>query len=775
MDLAVQVGTKSNFGNHVADGSAEVLRVSASQDGKRTENEHNFENNEKNNGKSDDDNETDADIEGDEEYDDEEEENVTEAIKHTKIIDKPIQVPEIIKEIPPFVNRPSKFYSPPLVDPNYKKIDEDDAKKGTYTTKNSRYTTIDEGSTLPILSSTKTTQPITTVTTPKTTVSTTPSTTVTTTIRTTTRQSTTPSTTRQSTTPSTTTQSTTPSTTTQSTTPSTTRHSTVTRSPETSLSTAAIKTTQSDTSSVSSSLSTRYSSPPTTATTPLNQPTASKRFTTITLPIPVPVTSLQPPLASSSLFNSADNSVAASNIPKKSSHNDYDFSRYIKKDSTVLTSTSSTPITIPTSTTPILTTKSKTNIISFGTAINSQAAKKVPEASPQILTAPPQPPFKSLPPVPDHINLPAKDLQPPHLQLHLQPPILVKPSSLATEFKAPVQAPSLSQLLPLPHLPPLPALKEKARPFAAPITQAPTTTTTRQSTTIAPPTTLGVLSPKVSPPPNDLLPPHEKMAHHDDATTVGPPIYFEWKIPSNGLEPPKLDSTIKLPNDQVNINKIKLPTTVRKPATDLEPPVLEYAHTRIEEPNKPLQAASPPIKAISNQENKNKITPVTEPAKDLLPPINPGSTTSQLNSVNESPIEVANDPYANNPFLASLTQIAKANPTPQTHPKAPTPRSISSEFTSANINTDFIRNINDKRIDYTDLKKKYSIPEYIFPLEGDTKAREQYGTIERRNSFQIKIPDRNGENQWYGENSKCPECHPSFVKPGTCEPCVKIR
>lgn len=41
-------------------------------------------------------------------------------------------------------------------------------------------------------------------------------------------------------------------------------------------------------------------------------------------------------------------------------------------------------------------------------------------------------------------------------------------------------------------------------------------------------------------PPRDLLPPFREYVVHDVATTQGPPIYYEWKTPSDSLEPPKL-------------------------------------------------------------------------------------------------------------------------------------------------------------------------------------------------------------------------------------------
>ncbi|XP_037924499.1 uncharacterized protein LOC119660164 isoform X2 [Hermetia illucens] len=53
-------------------------------------------------------------------------------------------------------------------------------------------------------------------------------------------------------------------------------------------------------------------------------------------------------------------------------------------------------------------------------------------------------------------------------------------------------------------------------------------------------------------PPRDLLPPFREYVVHDVATTQGPPIYYEWKTPSDSLEPPKLpgekDSHADLPS-----------------------------------------------------------------------------------------------------------------------------------------------------------------------------------------------------------------------------------
>lgn len=47
---------------------------------------------------------------------------------------------------------------------------------------------------------------------------------------------------------------------------------------------------------------------------------------------------------------------------------------------------------------------------------------------------------------------------------------------------------------------------------------------------------------KISAPANDLLPPYETIKIYDDATTKGPPIYYEWRVPDEGLLPPFFDN-----------------------------------------------------------------------------------------------------------------------------------------------------------------------------------------------------------------------------------------
>lgn len=248
----------------------------------------------------------------------------------------------------------------------------------------------------------------------------------------------------------------------------------------------------------------------------------------------------------------------------------------------------------------------------------------------------------------------------------------------------------------------------------------------------------GSLASKVPLPPNDLLPPYESIHIYDDSTTQGPPIYFEWKIPASALEPPLYES--QSITDYTN-NQI---STTEKGSHD----------------NK-----------FASYRSVNELK-VKRPANGLEPPLldSPSKTTHNRNEVQNK--------FAHNPFisaaLASISSSTSAGQTSEIH-KSPTPRSISLELNKADADV-ATNHIKTKDNNYLELKKLLFIPDYTFPLESDAD-RKSYDKSDSVNSFQIKIPINNKEKErpWYGENAECPECHPSFVKPGTCEPCIKIR
>uniref|UniRef100_A0A182M094 Chitin-binding type-2 domain-containing protein n=1 Tax=Anopheles culicifacies TaxID=139723 RepID=A0A182M094_9DIPT len=218
-------------------------------------------------------------------------------------------------------------------------------------------------------------------------------------------------------------------------------------------------------------------------------------------------------------------------------------------------------------------------------------------------------------------------------------------------------------------------------------------------------------------PANDLVPPHKEYVFYDDATTQGPPIYYQWKwsVPSFGLDPP-----------------------------GLEPPGAPAAGSE-----GPLDSLLPPV-------STRKVDDVT--ADDRL--------------------------------------IAQLNPTSQEHQghdggqgreHNQTARSISSE--TGNLGENRVE-VESKLVlqlpqhNYNQLRQQFAIPDFTFPLDGAAKGG-QYANAEAVDSFQVKIPtDASsrgssagsvGTRTWYGENARCPECHPGFLRPGSCEPCVKIR
>ncbi|KAL7726952.1 hypothetical protein ACLKA6_002718 [Drosophila palustris] len=232
---------------------------------------------------------------------------------------------------------------------------------------------------------------------------------------------------------------------------------------------------------------------------------------------------------------------------------------------------------------------------------------------------------------------------------------------------------------------------------------------TPTSSTVAP----RVVGQRAELPFNDLLPPFVEFVPHDIATTQGPPIYYEWKVPANGLEPPKLDPPIGVDGR-------------------------EYPETTGDYGNKggKQEIFSSKLNDISSQSAVTKRLPSSRSIK-----------------ANELPVAATEKAQRRSDVVTS------------------------SSSSSSSVSTDI-----------TQLRKQLLIPEFAFPLEqigrtgyvpGSSAAGDLY------NSFQLKIPERRSSSKsssnigvsangkWFGENPKCPECHPSFVLPGTCEPCLR--
>lgn len=241
-------------------------------------------------------------------------------------------------------------------------------------------------------------------------------------------------------------------------------------------------------------------------------------------------------------------------------------------------------------------------------------------------------------------------------------------------------------------------------------------------------------------PPNGLLPPFETFNIPDDATTHAPPLFFEWKIPANDLEPPHFDdknnNALTIDDNQIPV----IPPETAKPFVAI--PILE-------------KDLVPPL--FDTNINANHID---VPANTLKPPL-----FSPLPVANDTDVAASNHSF---PTLATLNDALQNFSTDLTHvtDKSQTPRSVPTTSTKRQSET------TTNEINYLDLQKQFSIPEYTFPLE--TVQRPGYQNSNAVNSFLIKIPEKK-KPHWYGENANCPECHPSFLKPGTCEPCIKLR
>ncbi|XP_036322421.1 uncharacterized protein PB18E9.04c isoform X2 [Rhagoletis pomonella] len=232
-------------------------------------------------------------------------------------------------------------------------------------------------------------------------------------------------------------------------------------------------------------------------------------------------------------------------------------------------------------------------------------------------------------------------------------------------------------------------------------------------------TTNTIASEDAKPPAKELLPPYQEFVQHDTATTQGPPIYYEWKAPSNGLEPPKLDPPIgvdgrEYPEVVIDYN------TISGASGDA---------TTDEKPQNTNNNVLTPTKAAPENGATDR-TPISRSIKE----------TGQPNSVFQV--------NAEKPKAVTTTAVA----------------------------TDRSDTVSAPASDITQLRKDYSVPEYLFPLE--PMGRTGYLSTDSYNSFQLKIPEHGDDEledhrHWFGENPKCPECHPAFVVPGTCQPCIR--
>ncbi|XP_059049909.1 uncharacterized protein LOC131844928, partial [Achroia grisella] len=166
--------------------------------------------------------------------------------------------------------------------------------------------------------------------------------------------------------------------------------------------------------------------------------------------------------------------------------------------------------------------------------------------------------------------------------------------------------------------------------------------------------------------------------------------------------------------------------------------------------------------SFRSTDNEPKVNQVPLPEKDLLPP---------KTDFSEQPASTMGPPiyyewkWAVPAFDFDLPKQNNATDDAEQNPKVIQGRSPFSSVTRPPPVT----------VDPTPSNTEYNIssyfvPDYVFPLD---KAHPGYEEDNAETSFQVKV-SRPGRAS-FGENPNCPHCHPAYLKPGSCEPCIVKR
>lgn len=156
----------------------------------------------------------------------------------------------------------------------------------------------------------------------------------------------------------------------------------------------------------------------------------------------------------------------------------------------------------------------------------------------------------------------------------------------------------------------------------------------------------------------------------------------------------------------------------------------------------------------------NNFPTIPTPAADLLPP-NEETRTPQTTTVGPPiyyewkwavPAFDLELPNQSNITTNFTDDTPKSDRSPFSTVTRPTP----SEVAVTHSNTEY--NISS-----------YLVPDYVFPLD---TSHPGYDSQDAKSSFQVAVA-RPGKS--YGENPDCPHCHPAYLTPGTCEPCIVKR
>lgn len=167
---------------------------------------------------------------------------------------------------------------------------------------------------------------------------------------------------------------------------------------------------------------------------------------------------------------------------------------------------------------------------------------------------------------------------------------------------------------------------------------------TTQATSV--PAPRAILAPPPPPlPANDLLPPVQSQPVYDSATTQGPLIYAQWKIPSNTLLPPHYSPLVPLPNPRHNNHPITF-TNLRTASSSVAP---QFAKA-------PVLTLQPPAIEIATHFAPNSVATIGRPSAsnflDSVPVNSAPSATTHYSQSSSSPTQTGSAPA---PVAAAAT------------------------------------------------------------------------------------------------------------------------
>lgn len=444
------------------------------------------------------------------------------------------------------------------------------------------------------------------------------------------------------------------------------------------------------------------------------------------------------------------------NFNKKGNRKDYDFSNFFGRNESIKNTISTTTSTVATNTTPR---SLRPGTIRFSNSFSSSTTTR---PTTRFTTTPRKPTFvTSFSTTARPITVVISESQPPKIttpKFTQQTPfayslIRSTTTSTTTTPRTAASSTTVGTIVPKTFADP----RESNRPPTTIVFNAPAATAGLFENRFAfqrPP----VETANVPVPSRDLLPPFPNVANFDKIKTqfVSQPVFTRQPITNEPSAGPITSGIDKLNNDapiEVRQDTVPRPFSIPKPSGELLPPHKDYVYYD------DSTTKGPPI----YYQWKWSI-----PSFGLDPPLDAPLTEEEKLLTQLNP--------------ASLDPSSESN---REHNQ--TARSISSETGNPGENNATGNTISEsnKRMvqipehNYLELRKKLAIPNFTFPLESEASQRGTYEYDGAVNSFQIKIPayarSDDVSTAWYGENGKCPECHPTFLRPGSCEPCVKIR